>query len=88
MRKKYSVAQARACLPSIIDEVALGGNVELTRRGKPVAIFVSIGEYERLSSEGVSFSDAYAAYKDKWEGVPSEVFRHLRESSEGRKVRL
>jgi antitoxin (DNA-binding transcriptional repressor) of toxin-antitoxin stability system len=36
--KRYSVAEARAQLTSLLDAVHAGEEVEITRRGKPVAI--------------------------------------------------
>ena len=39
--KRYSIAEARAILPTLVDEVQAGNEVELTRRGKPVAVVVS-----------------------------------------------
>ena len=41
MVKKYSIAEARTHLPTIIDEAEAGLEIELTRRGKPVAVIVS-----------------------------------------------
>jgi len=42
MPKSYSVAQARAHLPDILDEVKAGREVQLTRRGTPAAVVVSV----------------------------------------------
>jgi antitoxin (DNA-binding transcriptional repressor) of toxin-antitoxin stability system len=36
--KRYSVAEARAQLTSLLDAVSAGEEVEITRRGKPVAV--------------------------------------------------
>lgn len=36
--KSYSVAEARAQLTSLLDAVSAGEEVEITRRGKPVAL--------------------------------------------------
>lgn len=52
MTKTYSVAEARNSLTSLIDEVQIGKAVEITRRGKPVAILVSIKEYDSLKQRG------------------------------------
>jgi prevent-host-death family protein len=40
--KQYSIAQARSSLPTIVDEAQAGVDVELTRRGKPVAAVISL----------------------------------------------
>ena len=36
MSRKYSIAEARARLPAIIDQAEAGQEIEVTRRGKPV----------------------------------------------------
>ena len=36
--RRYSVAEARARLTSLLDSVSAGEEVEITRRGKPVAV--------------------------------------------------
>lgn len=40
----YSIAQAKAHLSALVEQVARGEAVTLTRRGKPVARIVSLGE--------------------------------------------
>ncbi len=52
MAKSYSVAEARSSLPALIDEVQEDRPVEITRRGKPVAVLLSSAEYSRLRSVG------------------------------------
>jgi prevent-host-death family protein len=49
MQKQFSIAEAKNRLPTIVHSVENGPSVELTRRGKPVAVILSIQEYERLS---------------------------------------
>ena len=39
--KSVSIAEAKAHLSEIVDEVAAGGEVEITRRGKRVATLVA-----------------------------------------------
>ncbi len=48
MAKQYSISAARNSLPSIIREVERGSAVELTRRGKRVAVLLSTREHEQL----------------------------------------
>ncbi len=64
MERQYSIAQARDHLAGIVHEVERGSPVELTRRGKPVAVILSLHEYRRLASE---------KKRDFWEAV--EEFR-------------
>ena len=44
MTKRYSVAEARSSLPTIVDQVEAGQEIELTRRGIGVAVVVSLRE--------------------------------------------
>jgi prevent-host-death family protein len=88
MSSKYSVAQARANLPKILDEVELGREVELTRRGKPIAVVLSVEEYERLSEGYRDFAKAYEEHRARYTGLERSVFDGLRDRSPGRKVRL
>jgi prevent-host-death family protein len=56
--QKYSIAEARSRLPSIVDQAEAGVEIELTRRGQPVAVLVSHREFERLRGKRQHFSDA------------------------------
>ena len=44
MQKQFSIAEAKNRLPTIVHSVENGPPVELTRRGKPVAVLLSIQE--------------------------------------------
>ena len=50
MPKEYSIAQAGHGLSAIVREGARFGRANITRRGRPVAVVLSIAEFERLSS--------------------------------------
>jgi prevent-host-death family protein len=63
MRKSYSVAEARNDLSSILHDVERGGPVKITRRGKPVAVILSVQEYDRLTVPKPTFAEAYEAWK-------------------------
>lgn len=90
MVKSYAIAEARANLPTIIDEVEAGVAVELTRRGKGVAVMISVTEYQRLRSKRTSFQDSYQKFLKKHSlaevGLEQEFARRLRDRSPGRKV--
>jgi prevent-host-death family protein len=92
MAKSYSVADARAQLPEILDEVQAGKEVELTRRGRRVAIVLSPQRYEALSGKHSSFADAYRAFVVRHApediGLEPDFFDSLRNREPGRKVRL
>ena len=88
MSSKYSVAEARANLPKILDEVELGREIELTRRGKRVAVMISVEEYERLSGRQRDFAKAYETHREKYSGLERSVLEGLRDKTAGRKVQL
>ena len=92
MTRRYSVADARAQLPSILDEVESGSSVELTRRGRAVAVVVSVETYDRLRAERVDFKDAYErflkSHRLKSVGVDKNFAKRARDRSTGRKVEL
>ena len=48
MAHRYSVAEARAHLPSILVQAEAGEAVELTRRGRPLAVVLSHEAFERV----------------------------------------
>jgi prevent-host-death family protein len=92
MAKRYSIADARANLPSIVDEVEAGQAIELTRRGKPVAVIVSLRELERLRGARTPFSDAYRRFLESHSlrdiGIDADCFQSIRDGEPGRKVSL
>lgn len=61
---EYSIADAKNQLPRIVHEVEREGAVQLTRRGRPVAVLLSGAEYDRLrSGQGRSLLAAIAAWR-------------------------
>jgi prevent-host-death family protein len=88
--KQYSIAQARSSLPTIVDEAEAGVDVELTRRGKPVAAVISLEKLERLRGERPRFADAYRDFLAKYSldevGLDEAFVRSLREKDRGREV--
>jgi len=92
MARSYAIAEARANLPTLIDEVEAGAAVELTRRGRVVAVMMSIAEYERLRRERVSFQDAYRQFLKRHSlpeaGLEAGFANKLRDRGPSRKVSL
>lgn len=91
MAKQYSIAEARASLPSIVDQAEAGHEIELTRRGKPVAVVMSLREFERLQGGRVAFGDAYRRFVHDHrphELEMDDVFASIRDRDPGRKVVL
>ncbi len=92
MAKSYSVADARAHLPAILDDVEAGKEIELTRRGRAVAIVISPEKYEALRSEQANFGDAYRAFVSRHSldevGLEPDSLDSTRDRAPGRRVRL
>lgn len=92
MHKQFSIAEAKNKLPAIIHSVEKGSAVELTRRGKPVAMVMSTGEYERLTRRKEGFWRALTKFRENLppeeDAVTDADFEGLRDDSEGRKVDL
>lgn len=87
MSKQYSIAEAREKLAHVIQEAEQGSTVELTRRGKPVAILLSLGEYERLSRKQGSFWESYQEFRRKYRDLDvdtADAFEDVRDPSPGR----
>lgn len=90
--RSVSIAQARAALPDLVKDAETGTPVEITRRGKPVAVLVSATTYQRLSAERPTFTQAlgrFLATADRI-GPPLEGdgFEGLRDPTPGRDVHL
>jgi prevent-host-death family protein len=92
MPKRYSIADARSNLPSIVDEAEAGHTIELTRRGKPVAVIMSLRELERLRGTRTQFSEAYRKFREahllREVGLENDFFDSTRDREPGRKVAL
>ena len=88
----YSIAEARNQLSRVVHEAEDGNPVELTRRGRPVAVVLSIEEYRRLRGERGDFWDAYQSWASDraWhdpareDPIPEEFFDVKRDPSGGR----
>jgi prevent-host-death family protein len=90
MSKRYSIAEARSSLPSIVDDAEAGIDIELTRRGKPVAAIVSLKELARLHHNRTSFSSAYQTFLKQHSlhelGLTRDFFDSCRDRGDARKV--
>lgn len=86
----YSVAEARNRFAEIVHDLKYISRVEVTRRGRPVAILISIEEFEMLRAGKVSFLSAYEAFRNRVNlsevGIEPEVFEGLRDPTVGREI--
>jgi prevent-host-death family protein len=87
---RYSVAEAKNQLPELLREVGKGNPVEITKRGEPVAVVLSVGDYKQLvNKEKATFFwskvNGLRASPD-FESVSPEDMQGLRDTSKGREV--
>jgi prevent-host-death family protein len=92
VKRKFSIAEAKNKLPSIIHQVEKGPSVTLTRRGEPVAVLLSVREYERTGQKSRGFWNAVMAFRqvvrDEAVEITDSDFVGLRNSVVGREVHL
>jgi antitoxin Phd len=88
--KRYSIAEARNKLPHLVHAAEAGTAVELTRRGKPVAVLVALEAYQRLNERKRGFKQLYRAFLRRHpdfvhHAMEAEDWLHdVRDSSPGR----
>ena len=92
MTHRYSIAEARATLPAILDQAEAGQEIELTRRGKPVAVILSVQAFEHLRNDRPRFGDAYRNFLKRHPlhevGLDADFVPSTRDRGRGRKVAL
>ena len=90
--KTYAVADARSHLPEILDDVEAGKEIQLTRRGRAVAVMLSPERYEALRRKHADFRDAYRKFVSRHSleevGLEDGFFESARARESGRRVRL
>lgn len=90
--ERYSIAKARDQFAKLVRRVEEKAPVELTRRGKTVAVLMSVEEFQRLQARQHGFWEAYTAFREKVDleeiGVSDDDFAGLRDASPGRDVAL
>lgn len=87
--RRCSLAETREQLPAIVRSVERGGRVEITRRGEPVAVLLSLEDYQRLTQPRVDLVSAlkkFRAEADLDALRADEVFDGTRDRSPGRNV--
>ncbi len=86
--RQVSLADARNHLTTLVRDVEHGLRVELTRRGRPVAVLVSHQEYERMAPNARSIAailDAWhASLPSDFEGFTAKEVASWRDRSAGR----
>ena len=89
-KRSFSIAQVRANLPGLVRTAERGAAVEITRRGRPVAVILSSTAYRQLTSARPPFADALASFLNGPDigrvGLDGEEFAGLRDRAAGRKA--
>ncbi len=92
MEVQYTIAEAKNKLPSIVHSVEKGSPIMLTRHGRPVAILLSIGQYEKLSRGIEGYWSALQSFRNRMMREDVQIsdtdFDGLRDDSRGREVEL
>ena len=90
MPPKYTIAEARHNLAAIVHELDDKERIELTRRGEPVAVLLSMRAYRRLAAPQASFWEAYQAFRQAFPlaklDIQPAVFEDVRDRAPGREV--
>ena len=87
--QQYAIADAKNQLSRLVQQVERGEPIELTRRGKAVAVVLSEAEYRRLQRP-LAFGDALCAFRARTDftGLSNEeveeMFRDVRAKDSGR----
>ncbi len=92
MTHEFTIAEARDHLSEVVRLAEDEGIVELTRRGKPVALVVSTGEFARLCSQSREpfgfLAELRAAYDADRNGLEPADLDAVRDRDPGRAVGL
>lgn len=89
MTTTYSIAEARDQFTALVHDLQYHPLIRLTRRGKLVAVLLSIEEYERLSMPKLGFGQAYNQFRHNTDlatlDIDPTIFNQ-RDPSPGREV--
>jgi len=90
--EQYSIAEARHDLAALVRKLEDKGQIQITRRGKIVAMLLSIREYQRLTAERRGFWEAYtdfcSAVNPAKLQIDVEIFNNARSREPGREIDL
>lgn len=87
----FSIAKTRDQFAALVHNLKHRPVIKVTRRGHPVAVLLSIEEYQRLTESPPHFWEAYQTFRDKTNleslGIEPEIFGG-RELTPGRDIAL
>jgi len=91
-KRTVTIAEAKNELPRIVHRAERGQSIEITRRGRPVAVIVSIHDYLRLQAAAGGFWKSLQAFLQEPEGEEarraSDFADDLRDAGTGRRIRI
>jgi prevent-host-death family protein len=86
--RRYSIAEAKDRLSSVVRDVERGTAAEITRRGKAVAVLVPLADYQALKGRHRGFWAACERFRAAHDvaglRIGASVFRGVRDRSPGR----
>jgi prevent-host-death family protein len=89
---EYSIAEARDHFTELVHKAEQGKPVALTRRGRPVAVILSIRAYQHMTRHEVDFWKALTEFRKAHDlqelNLGPDVFGDARDRSIGREVNL
>ncbi len=89
MTRSYSIAQAKDQLARLVHQAEAGKPVELTRRGKPVAVVVSVADYSQMRGDVPSLWERLSDFRETEDIEDLEhVFDDVRDTGPGRDVEV
>jgi len=92
MNKQFSIAEAKNKLPAIVHEVEKGSTATLTRHGKPVAVLLSLDEFQAQRHNKPDFATALRLFLanpiTSENGIDDDFLAGLRDRSAGRETDL
>jgi prevent-host-death family protein len=87
--KQYSVAEARNRLPELVHDAEGGAAIEITRRGRPVAVLISVTRHRRLEQSSAPLWQAIEEFRSRADLEQldlSGLFAGIRDRTAGRRV--
>ncbi len=92
--KYYSIAESKNRFPAIVHEAEKDEPIFIHRRGKAVAVLLSMDSYKRLVSRThAGLASSYLQFRSNWEDQPQAFIQdkdmsELRDTSPGREPQL
>jgi prevent-host-death family protein len=90
MKSQLSISEVKNKLTSIIHDIENGGQIQVTRHGRTVAVLLSVNEYEDLIGKKEGLWEKYLTFRSHISksglDMDDSVFDTVRDRSAGRDV--